>query len=293
MKSDLKYLLALSQIQGLGPVTLKKVLDFFINPKTCFEASYQEYIKIGLADITVKKIFAEKDKLDPDKLIDELINDNINIVSIYDNDYPQLLKDIYDPPFILYYKGNINILNNINLAVVGSRDISDYAKQVMPSLLKDVAKNNINIISGLAYGVDTLAHKISLRYKGPTTAILGSGLSNIYPSSNLKLVDDIINNNGLILSEFYPKAKPLPKNFVSRHRLISGLSNVTLIIEATLKSGALITTKYALEQGKDILCLPGNIVYENSKGTNMLIQQGAKLITSSDDILDSLKEYYY
>jgi len=293
MKSDLPYLLALSQIQGLGPITLKKVLDFFNDPKTCYEATFNEYLKAGLAEITVKKIFEEKNKLEPDKLIEELNKKGIKIVSIYDNEYPSLLKEIYDPPFILYYQGNINILNKISLAVIGSRNISDYAKKIMPLLLKEVVKEKIPIISGLAYGVDTLAHKISLKYHNDTLAILGSGLANIYPQSNTRLALEMINNNGLLLTEFSPESKPLPQNFVRRNRLISGLAKAVLIVEASLKSGALITAKYALEQGREILALPGNILNENSQGTNMLINEGAKLVTCSQDILDSLKRNYY
>jgi DNA processing protein len=221
----------------------------------------------------------------------KLKEQEINLISYKDKEYPLSLKEIYLPPPFLFYRGNlqqINQNNSLTLAIVGSRKNSSYGALALTKILSPLSqKQRLVIISGLARGIDTLAHEQALKHEIPTIAILGSGLfsDKIYPPENLKLAKRIIQANGLLLSEFPPNCPPKKDNFPRRNRLISGLAKSVLVIEATEKSGALITARFALEQNKDILALPGNIFQSNSKGTNKLIQAGAYPVLNADDLL--------
>ncbi|MFC1615483.1 DNA-processing protein DprA, partial [Patescibacteria group bacterium] len=216
--------------------------------------------------------------------------EKIEAITVKDEKYPKLLKEIYDAPAIIYYKGNIEILNDIAVGVVGSRKFSSYGEQTTAFLVKNLAKNGISIISGLALGVDAIAHSSALEVKGKTVAVLGSGLdkANIYPSHNRYLAQKIIDSNSIIISEYTAGTPPLHYNFPQRNRIISGLSLGVLVIEAAEKSGALITAKTALDQNREVFAVPGNIFSETSAGTNILLKKGAHLITSAEDILEIL-----
>ena len=214
---------------------------------------------------------------------------NIKILTINDNKYPQKLKEIYDPPVLLYYKGDITIINKPTIAIVGCRKCSNYGIKIASMFSSLIAQHNINIISGLAKGIDSYSHIGCLKTNGKTIAIIGNGLDNIYPHENRELAKCIIENHGLILSEYVVGTKPLKKNFPARNRIISGISDGILVVEAKIKSGTLITVDFGLEQGKNIYAIPGNITSDNSIGTNELIKQGAKIITSIDDILEDYK----
>lgn len=221
-----------------------------------------------------------------------LKKEDIKLLTANDKRYPQSLKEIYDAPPFLFYKGDINILENnyeLIIAVVGSRKNTSLAQKTIDSIIGPLClKKNILIISGLAYGVDSLAHNCALKYNTKTIAILGSGLyqESIYPQSNLSLANNIIRQEGLLLSEFPPNEPPKSKNFPRRNRLVAALAKTVLIVEAELRSGALITARLALEQNKDVLAIPGNIFCSNYIGTNRLIQAGAYPILSYQDILD-------
>ena len=213
---------------------------------------------------------------------------NIEIITIKDKEYPDKLKVIYDPPIVLYVKGNKKILNEKSIAIVGCRLCTKYGQSISKKLAYNLSLNNINIISGLARGVDSFAHKGSLAVKGKTIAVVGCGLDRVYPEENNDLINAIINNNGAIISEYIIGTKPLAKNFPKRNRIISGLADGVIVVEAREKSGTLITVDFALEQGKNIYAVPGNIDNPNSFATNELIKQGAKLVTSMQDILEDL-----
>ena len=210
---------------------------------------------------------------------------NIDIISIQDKDYPSLLKEIYDPPICLYIRGNKKILNNKSIAIIGCRDASDYGLNVANEFAYNLSKQNINIISGLARGIDSEAHLGVVRANQKTIAVLGNGLDIIYPKENINLVQNILNSGGAIISEYPLGTKPKKENFPARNRIISGMSKGLLVVEAKEKSGTLITVDFALEQGRDVFVIPGNINSINSVGTNDLIKQGAKVVTTWEECI--------
>ena len=203
--------------------------------------------------------------------------------------YPEKLKNIEDSPKELYCLGNLELLNKKSMAVIGSRNYSEYGKQVAFDFAYSLAKEGICIVSGLAKGIDGFAHSACLKAKGKTIAVLGSGLDVIYPKENEKLYYDILNNGGLIISEYPLGSKPEKWHFPARNRIISGLSDGILVIEARKNSGTNITVDFALDQGKDVFVVPGNIYSKTSDGTNFLMKEGAIPVTSAQDILDYLK----
>ena len=210
----------------------------------------------------------------------------IEEISINSKEYPKNLKNIYDPPKKIYLIGNKDLLYQKGIAIVGARDATQYGKKIAYDLAKELSEQNIVIISGLAIGIDSYAHKGSLE-KG-TIAVLGSGIDNIYPKENLELAREIIKNKGCIISEYPLGTKPERLHFPQRNRIISGLSDGVVVIEASKKSGALITAEFALEQGKEVFAVPGDINKKQSEGTNQLIKDGAILLTSATDILENI-----
>lgn len=212
----------------------------------------------------------------------------IEEISIKNNKYPNQLKNIYDPPAKLYVLGNRSILNQRNFAIVGSRKATQYGKKIAMQISKELAENGLNVISGLAIGIDSYAHLGCLQVKdaGKTIAVLGSGLDVIYPKENRKLAEQIINSGGCIISEYPIGSKIEKNNFPQRNRIISGLSEGILVVEASQKSGALITAEFGAEQGKEVFAVPGDINKEQSEGCNLLIKDGANVVTSSQDIID-------
>lgn len=204
---------------------------------------------------------------------------NIDIISIEDKQYPNILKEIYDPPICLYIRGNKEILNNKSISIVGCRKATDYGRKVARDFAYNISKQDINIISGLAIGIDSEAHLGAVEANKKTIAVLGNGLDTIYPKENINLSQKILDSGGTIISEYPLGTKPKKENFPARNRIISGMSSGLLVVEAKEKSGTLITVDFALEQGRDVFVIPGNIVSENSVGTNDLIKQGAKLVT--------------
>lgn len=209
---------------------------------------------------------------------------NIKIVTIKDNEYPYNLKQIYSPPILLYTIGNVELLKRKSIAIVGCRLCSDYGKKVANLIAKELGKNRIVIISGMAKGIDKYAHSGCLEVLGSTIAVLGCGVDYIYPHENGKLYNDIIKQNGLIVSEYPIKTIPQAKNFPERNRIISALSEGVIVVEAKQKSGSLITVECAIEQGKDVYSVPGNINSINSVGTNNLIYEGATPIINMQTI---------
>ena len=207
----------------------------------------------------------------------------ININSKY---YPERLRNIGDPPKELYCLGNLELLNyKNNIAIIGSRDCSKYGERAAKDFACNLAKNDVCIVSGLAKGIDAFSHIGALNGKGRTIAVLGSGLDNIYPKENKQLFENIINNNGLVISEYPLGTKPAKYHFPARNRIISGLSDGVLVIEAKKNSGTNITVDFALEQGKDVFVIPGNIYSKTSDGTNYLLQEGAIPVVTYRDIL--------
>lgn len=282
------YLLALHSIDGLGPIRLKAVLDFFKDPKLAWEANPVELLKIGIYRKTVDLLLETRKKLDPKRYLEDIENSGIKWVTIFDEDYPKLLKEIYGPPIILYYKGSLECLGKKCIAVVGTRKMTGYGKAACEQFVKALIGFNLTIISGLARGIDATAHKTTVAEGGQTIAVLGGGLNEIYPPENKGLAQEIINGHGAILSEFPPNYPSVPGNFPARNRIISGLAQATLVVEAAEDSGSLITARLALEQGRDVFAIPGPITSSLSKGPINLIKDGAIPVTEPGEILDEM-----
>lgn len=283
----------LSLIKGLGSRKKLELLQEYGNPKKIYNLTESELLRVrGIGKELAKKI--------PDKNIKEQIYKHIkymqkykiDIISINDKKYPQILKQIYDPPISLYIKGNAEILNGKNIAIVGCRNSSKYGEEAAKYFAYNLSEKGINIISGLARGIDTYAHIGNLGAMmhngndicGKTIAVVGNGIDIIYPKENKYLEEKIIKSGGCIISEYPLGTKPEKFNFPARNRIISGLSKGVLVIEARAKSGTLITIDFALQQGRDVYVVPGNINSVNSVGTNDLIKQGAKLVTRVEEI---------
>lgn len=286
---DLPYLLAFNQINGIGPVTLQKIFDYYKSFQTAWNAPTNELTQIRLAEKTVQQIQKEKSKLDPNKVYQEICNQNIKVTSILDKNYPSLLKQSYQPPFLLYYQGNL-AWPDLKLTIVGSRKCTNYGQQVIEQLLKPLANQPIAIVSGLAIGLDSLAHQGALRNSLPTVAVVGSGLSRsiLYPKQNIYLAEKIITSGGCLISELPPLTQAQAPFFPRRNRIMAGLTQATIVIEADITSGALITAKYALDFNREVLAVPGSIFQSKSAGPNWLISQGAKIIAKPEDLLEFL-----
>lgn len=264
------------------------LLESFGFLSKAFFSGYSDLIKSGLSSKTASSFIKKRKDFNIKRVLNQIEKEEIKICIFSDNEYPKLLKNIYNPPPLFYYKGSLNIDWDFSLSVVGSRKMTFYGEKVISNLIPTLINNNIIIISGLAVGIDSLAHKISLNNNGKTVAILGSGLNyySIYPSFNRDLVSKIIKNGGLVVSEFPLNTPAFPYNFPQRNRIIAGLSKATLVIEAGQKSGSLITAKYALEEGREVLSIPADIFNKAYYGNNDLIKKGAMLINNTEDILN-------
>jgi len=290
---QLKYLL-FSHFPAFGPAAWRKIRQYFSNLENFWEAEETDWLKSGLSPEHLKNFLTFRKKFLEEEFSNLSVILETEAISFldYDNpDYPRLLKEIDSPPALLYYQGNLSALDKIGLAIVGSRRISPYAPKVLRALLPDLLIYNIATVSGLALGVDSLAHELSLAAGRPTIAVLGSGLdrASFYPPANRSLRQNILDQGGLLLSEFPPRTPPRRQNFPQRNRLIAGLSQATLVVEAAPKSGALITAAYALDFNREVLAIPGALDNLNSQGPNRLIQQGARTILNSLDLLEALK----
>jgi len=266
-------------------VKLKLINDFHDTEKIWYYGVHNpktEYFKKILMDL-LNNAWNESEIANVKKNLE--INE-IKSISYYEDEYPKKLKNYDDAPFTLFYKGNIMPLNEgYNISIVGSRKYTNYGKDVTRIICRDLCANNINIISGMAKGIDTFAHESCLNNEGYTCAVLGSGLDIVYPKENYKIFNKIV-QKGAVISEFLPGTPPYTYNFPLRNRIISALSDIIIIIEAGEKSGSLITANLALEQGKDVMAVPGSIFSEESKGTNKLIKDGAFPLTSANDIFN-------
>lgn len=290
MEDNLKYLIGLSHFSKFGPVRLKKIKKYFPNYRQAFEGNVKEFMLAGIEENISNEFIATRVNINLNQLLNKLENENIKITTPEDKLYPRLLREIYSPPEILYYKGELKENDEFTLAIVGTRKYTSYGQRVGEQITKDLAQNNLTIVSGLALGIDSLVHDATLKVEGRTIAVLGTGVDkqSIYPSSNRYLADKIISSGGAVISEFPLGTPPLRHHFPQRNRIISGLSLGTLVIEAGEKSGALITAKFALEQNREVFAVPGNIYSPVSVGPNNLIKQGAKTVNTANDIMEAL-----
>ena len=282
-----KYTFALSFAKKIGPVKFSVLLRKFGSAEKAYNAPVDE-LKAVLGNKLALQFESFRKSFNPEKKMEEIRKKGIEVICLGDKNYPRLLKNISDPPICLYLKGNSSLLNlydsSIYFAVVGTRKPSNYGRLVTRRIVSELAVRDVVIVSGLAMGIDAIAHKTTLENDGRTVAVLGCGVDVIYPRENARLYEEILKKKGAIISEFPPGQLVLKGLFVSRNRIISGLSRGTLVVEGTKRSGSLITASYAAKQGREVFGVPGPITSSLSEAPNLLIKQGATLVTEAEDI---------
>lgn len=289
---DLYLLLSVDRI---GPAKIRSLLSRFRTFQSIFSASSTELQEVeGISKelaSRIRKVYTNRNSVKDfvEKELSKLKKIGGRIVTVWDEDYPQLLKKIYDPPLILYVKGKFDEHDKYSISVVGTRAPTNYGKLQTEKIVSELAEQSITIVSGLARGIDSIAHKTALKFDSRTIAVIGSGLDVIYPPENKKLFDEIA-EKGVIISEFTLGTMPDAVNFPKRNRIISGISLGTLVIETGINGGAMQTARLALDQNREVFAVPGNLGVRQAEGTNLLIQRGeAELITSGEDILNELE----
>lgn len=277
------------QCRGAGWKTIRRILNSDPLLSTLYTKTTQEWAELlMLPSDKLDSFLRDLHSLNLQKLLDQYETNDVQLLSYFDKDYPYLLKQIYDPPWILYMKGNRGLLKDMNgIGVVGARKPSISGLQALKSLLPPLVQAEYVIISGVAVGIDAAAHQLTLKEKGKTIGVLGGGHFHIYPKGNIPLAREMM-KNGLLISETPPQRRAEPWMFPMRNRIISGLSRGVLVVEARQKSGTLITAQFALEQGREVFAVPGSPSHDLSTGTNRLIQEGAKLVLTANDIIDEL-----
>lgn len=287
---NIKYYTAFASNESFGSQFVKKLYDYFGDIEAAWNAEISDLYKIeGLTENKIKTFLKLRSIINPEEEFEKLQKSEISLLTFDDEYYPELLREIPDPPMWLYYAGNRELFNSkYNVAVVGSRKCTAGGKAVLTKILSEFKNSDLCIVSGLALGIDTAAHKSALDNNLKTVAVLGSGLKHIYPSTNKKLYQDIIENDGLIISEYPLLSGPQAYHFPLRNRIVSGMSSCTLVAEAAEKSGALITARLCLEQNRELLCIPGAISNPATAGIYRLLKQGAGIVTCGEDILSAM-----
>lgn len=283
--TQIEALVSLNMVPEIGSIRLGRMLKFFGKPENILKAPAEKLIAVsGIGGQIAQQITSFK-KEDLDKELALAKKLGLKIITQDDADYPENLKNIYDPPIVLYIKGELKQEDKYAMAIVGSRRASFYGLNSAEKFAYELSEKGFTIVSGMARGIDTYAHRGALKQGGRTIAVMGSGFNHIYPSENKGLAEKIA-KNGAVISEFPINAEPFKQNFPQRNRVISGLSLGVLVVEAARNSGALITADFGLEQGRDVFALPGKVDSQTSFGTNGLIKQGAKLVSCAEDILE-------
>ncbi|HEU5439759.1 MAG TPA: DNA-processing protein DprA [Ktedonobacterales bacterium] len=284
---DLPFWLALNRIKGIGPARFRLLLDAFGTAEGAWRGSVAGWQAAGLDSRTASAFEQQRRKIVPEAELERLVRLRIGVVRIVDEGYPRLLREIALPPPLIYVRGRLLPEDDWALGIVGTRRATAYGRQVTERLAGELAAQRITIVSGLARGIDTYAHTAALNAPGRTIAVLGCGPDLVYPPENAKLAARIV-ESGVIVTEFAPGTQPEAGNFPARNRLISGLSLGVLVTECPDDSGALITCRFAAEQGRDVFAVPGNITSRASAGANRLLQDGAAVVLAANDILEAL-----
>jgi DNA processing protein len=285
--NDTRYWIGFTLIKGIGAVRFQRMLERFGNAESAWSAAPAELAGAGLSLKLIERIVAVREKVDLALIWEQIQSKGIQVLTWLDEAYPQRLKEIEQPPPVLYLRGELIPEDTWAVAIVGTRRVTPYGRQITEEIASFLAANSVTVVSGLARGVDALAHNAALKAGGRTLAVLGSGVDRIYPPENRTLAGNIF-EHGAVLSDYAPGTPPESSNFPPRNRIISGLSMAVVVIEAGETSGALITAEFAADQGRDVFAVPGNILAPQSKGTNKLIQQGAHPLLSANDILQVL-----
>lgn len=282
------YWVGFNLVKGIGAVRLKQVLAFFGSLEVAWNSPTDGLIAAGLSQKIVENFVKIRGHVDLDLVMANINNKGIKVLTWSDSDYPRRLKEINQAPPVLFINGSINVEDDWAVAVVGTRRVTAYGKQVAVEIARFLAQNGVTVVSGLARGVDAIAHQSALQAGGRTIAVLGSGVDIIYPPEHCKLAKEIV-AQGALVSDYPIGTPPDGVNFPPRNRIISGLSLATIVVEAGEKSGALITAEFAVDQGRDVFAVPGSILASQSEGTNKLIEQGARPLLKMTEILDVLK----
>lgn len=290
---DRIYWLGFSAFPGVGPIRFKLLKDYFGTAKAAWEASVEDLLTVGLGERLTHSFDTFRREFSLRGYNDQVKKSEVFVLTLEDEKYPRLLKEISDAPFVLYIKGKKKQSDTLwditrSVGVVGTRRITPYGKDITSSLSRELAHANVTVVSGLAYGVDAVAHQIAIDAGGKTIAVLGCGVDCCNPRGNQHIYDAIMDGNGMIVSEFPLSQRASKGLFPARNRIISGLSLGIVVTEGTEDSGALITASYAAEQGRDVFAVPGPINSAFSKATNTLLKKGAKLVESAEDILSEL-----
>ena len=287
MEDRTKYWVGFNLVRGIGPVRLERLLQHFGNIRSAWEAKSYQLSAAGLSKNLSRQLIQIRKNTCLDELMETILEAGIKVYYWDHPRYPERLRHINQSPFVIYLKGDLIEDDIWGVAIVGTRRYSDYGRQITAEIAKMLAGYGITVISGLARGIDGFAHQNSLEACGRTIAVLGSGIDQIYPPEHKKLAERI-EKQGALISDYPIGTPPDGSNFPPRNRIISGLSKLIIVIEAGQKSGALITAGYAAEQGKEVFAVPGKITSPVSKGTNLLIKQGAHPLLSAQDVLDLL-----
>ncbi|AAM24672.1 MULTISPECIES: DNA-processing protein DprA [Caldanaerobacter] len=284
MNREKVFKIWLSSVVGIGYKSYFQLMEFFKKAEEIYRAKEIDIFKAtGKKNLTEKIVEAQK--LNPFEYVERLQKLKVSVYTLEEEEYPSILREIHNPPVVLYLKGRLNLKDKFSIAMVGSRKATYYGKQMAQKLSYDLSERGITVVSGLARGIDTYSHLGALKGRGSTIAVLGCGINVVYPTENKKLMEQI-GEEGLLVSEYPLDYPPLSQNFPLRNRIISGLSQGVVVVEAGAKSGALITAQFALEQGREVFAVPGNVTSAYSAGTNDLIKQGAKIVTQVEDILE-------
>jgi DNA processing protein len=284
MNDSRLYWIGFNLVKGIGAVRFRQLLAFFGSAAMAWQAPSDALEQAGLSPKIIHNLVQIRKQVDLEQVWARIQQLGILVLTWEDEAYPRLLKEIEQPPPVLYSRGSLLIEDEWAVAVVGTRRMTSYGRQVVEDIATALAASGVTVVSGLAIGIDTHAHQAALRTGGRTLAVLGSGVDHIYPPSNRRLAEEII-ANGALLSDYPPGTGPDAANFPARNRIISGLARIVVVVEAGETSGALITANFALEQGRDVFAVPGSIYAPQSKGTNRLIQQGATPLLDPQELL--------
>jgi len=285
--SEVKYWIGFNIVRGIGPAKVRALLDHFSDLRLAWEATADQLRAAGLDSRALKNLLAVREKLDLEAEVARLERAGVRVMTWSSPDYPDHLRHIYHPPPVLYLLGSLAPADEWAVAVVGTRRATVYGKEATRRIAGELARAGVTVVSGLAKGIDTAAHRAALEAGGRTIAVLGCGVDIAYPAENRNLMQRIV-EQGAVISEYALGTSPERSNFPPRNRIISGLSLGVVVVEAAQRSGALITADFAADQGREVFAVPGNMFNRTSKGCNRLIQQGAKLLLDVDDILEEL-----
>jgi DNA processing protein len=287
-ETELAHWVAMHRVQGIGPTRFARLEKRFGSIESAWKASVSDLVEAGIGPENARAVDELRQKTGPEREMQALRKLGVTAVHRLSPEYPQLLLEIYDTPPVLYFRGELRRTEPNGVAIVGSRRCTAYGREMTRRISTGLVESGVSVFSGLARGIDAAAHQSTINAGGRTVAVVGGGLDSIYPSDHTQLARDIIDSGGAVITEYPVGVRAKPEHFPRRNRVISGLTRGVVVVEATRKSGAMLTVKWALEQDREVFAVPGNVTSQNSDGPNWLIQQGAKLTQTHEDILDEL-----